>query len=496
MAENLITLNNSIYDDITNYPYFDPEQMIDLGVYDNRYYKTKSDNNYLAEGISTKKWFDNYCLYSKGLITEEKDKLEELRIQKLAELYYDYDKILDSNDDEKINARKQSILELGWNPEVNFSLGNRINTNNIQKERFKSRIRESVDLTDESMINILNEGKIKISNNCNPLFIFLSYTDSAFGKIILKATHAKYSHSAISLDSSLKNLFSFNLNTKKYNNEGFSLENIDDYIKRNKESTMCLYVAFINDDQLRTIKTKIDDLLYNIDKTKYSFLTGLGTVLNMPIVKNNAMICSQFVDTILKLVNLDITKKKSALVVPNDFYNTNDKRIYKLYEGKMVNYKKEKIDEKINKFIKNKTSVNEAKTLPVSFDNDGNLLIKNMKKLNYQKEYEKSHRLLLNYDKAENYNGMIYELAKLYFLNSELEKKIYVSNIEPEDKEEYYKIRSRVLNDFNKYLKIVLVNKKDFNFTEYYNSTPFSDASIKIDKYTLMYTTNLIKNII
>ena len=73
---------------------------------------------------------------------------------------------------------------------------------------------------------------------------------------------------------------------------------------------------------------------------------------------------------------------------------------------------------------------------------------------------------------------------------------VIFSNLDKEKKDEYYVLRSQVLNDFNKYLRQVQQDQKDFNFTDYYNNTPFSDASIKIDKYTIEYGSKLIKNLL
>lgn len=127
----------------------------------------------------------------------------------------------------------------------------------------------------------------------------------------------------------------------------------------------------------------------------------------------------------------------------------------------------------------------EAKEFPVQFDKEGNLLIKNMKKIDFEHEYSKSHKLLLVYDKNNSYDGMKYEISKLWFLNSILEKRIYSKNTKISSKNSYMKVRARILNDFNKYLKILTTNNPNFNFTEYYNNTPFSDATYKISKDTI-----------
>ena len=102
--------------------------------------------------------------------------------------------------------------------------------------------------------------------------------------------------------------------------------------------------------------------------------------------------------------------------------------------------------------------------------------------------------MLVSYEKTNNIEGMKYELCKLWFMNTLLEKKIY--NNKKDDKTKYHKARAKILNDFNYYLKYICKHDKDFNFTEYYNNTPFSDAATKIDKHTLKYGVRLIKSIL
>lgn len=143
----------------------------------------------------------------------------------------------------------------------------------------------------------------------------------------------------------------------------------------------------------------------------------------------------------------------------------------------------------------NESVIFEAKEFPVDFEEDGSLIIKNYKKLDFEAEYSKSHKLLMIYSKTENIEGIKYELSKLWFMNVVLEKRIYSNP--PEDKlKEYTKVRARILNDFNKYLKYVLEKEPDFNFTEYYNNSPFSDVSIKIPGSLISGLIQLLKQIL
>ena len=53
------------------------------------------------------------------------------------------------------------------------------------------------------------------------------------------------------------------------------------------------------------------------------------------------------------------------------------------------------------------------------------------------------------------------------------------------------KTRARVLNDVKTYLKYISKIDSSFNFTKYYENTPFSDESLKIDNTTLKHSAKL-----
>ena len=133
----------------------------------------------------------------------------------------------------------------------------------------------------------------------------------------------------------------------------------------------------------------------------------------------------------------------------------------------------------------------EAKSFPVQFDKEGNLILKNIKKLDFEQEYANSHRLLKEYEKTDSYDPMKFELAKMQFFITLLEKRIFKNGKSNSINE--LKVRARFLNDFKKYLKIISTNEPSFNFTEYYEQTPFNDALIKVDKDTLKYGFKALK---
>ena len=129
----------------------------------------------------------------------------------------------------------------------------------------------------------------------------------------------------------------------------------------------------------------------------------------------------------------------------------------------------------------------QEKGIGFEFDNKGNLFVKNfLKNKNYQATYMESHRLLMEYDRAKNIEAMKYELAKMYYLNLRITEDLTKQDRTKKDKE-LVKIRARVLNDFHKYLKVVLKGDKQFNFSNYYQRSEFCDDSFIITAPTLKH---------
>ena len=129
----------------------------------------------------------------------------------------------------------------------------------------------------------------------------------------------------------------------------------------------------------------------------------------------------------------------------------------------------------------------QEKSIGFEFDARGNLFVKNfLKNKSYQSVYMESHRLLMEYDRAKNIEGMKYELAKMYYLNLKISEDLIKQDRTKKDKE-LIKIRARVLNDFHKYLKVVLKNDKQFNFSNYYQRSEFCDDSFVITAPTLKH---------
>lgn len=362
----------------------------------------------------------------------------------------------------------------------------------------------TLDLKNNKNISV-NESYIEEAtdnSNKKAVSIVLVQGNSLLGKTIRKVQGTEFSHASISLDEDLKRIYSFNM---RGGNNGLTYESVKAYIE-DGVSKMGVYTFLVSDKVYKQLEKILDNFNLYKNKTKYSVLNLLTIPFNIDLDLDMKMVCSEFVDKLLKLAEIDLTNKKSSLVSPKDFINAAKTKtnIVEIFNDHPSKFKPSELKKKIQKlkksnlpiyeFVEYDNIITEAKSFPIQFDKDGNLLLKNIKRIDFEQEYTNSHRLLMEYDKQESYDPMKFELAKMQFFITLLEKKIYKQGKDKSVKE--LKVRARFLNDFKKYLKIVVSNDKTFNFTEYYEQSPFNDAIIQIDNNTLKYGWKALKYMI
>ena len=406
--------------------------------------------------------------------------------------------IIRENNNNKYNSLWNAIFESEQFCNIEFSI----------KDIYYNDVVECIDLT--HIVNnmydreILTESKKVFGGEYTPIYIVLTKTGTPSSKIASNFNNTPYNHVSISFDPDINTLYSFS-SVGEFNRPGFNIETIrKSYLDKYEKVLTQIYAVFVNQSQLRKMNAYIDNTIANYKKARYNFVGLMGYLLQKPLDRENKKFCSEFVDELFKLVDIDLTKKKSGLVQPYDFANSKSTVIFKVYEGYLEDINPGKINTTISRIFRNNRNIitedmfiyNEAKSFPVQFDKDGNLLIKNMRKVDYQTEFNNSHRLLGIYEKDKNIEGIKFELSKLWFINSLIESKLYSRKRPSHSKrKELLDVRARVLNDFHKYLAFVNKYDNSFNFSEYYDNTPFSDAEIKIYKDTIAGIGKIVKSI-
>ena len=551
----------------TDCPMFTPEEMIDFGVFadvdaDN-YFGVQPDNTILEDLTSVKEWFEKY---KSGFYGYDDRFTESSRIwlNTVRDLCNGLEKIKEEGNPILIKARKQSILELGWNPEVPFSETNRSyaynRINSIAKQE-SSNVYRIADITAMTPMNEASEDKIEENEkDLHPIFVGLISGDNPFSAVIKAGTQSIYSHAVLSFDPKLENLYSFgiakkDLASKSNKYGGFTIESIKRYPK---DMQVCFYTFFVKAKDFVNIKRLVERYIDHPEDTNYSFKNIFTLIFHIPHQEENNMICSQFVDRMLKLADIDITHKNSSFVTPADFKrrieNTKINKkgtIFKVFEDKVSQFKSSNFIRKINTLLKKATpikemairddrafleatiknihdintlrylsanlgcvrdqkirdiyenfinpvldvqAIGEAKSFPIEFDDKGNLILRNIWNIDIEKEYNASHTVLMNCSE-KNLDAMKYELAKLWMLNLIAEKKMK-KRPDSVDVIGLRNSRARILNDFNKYLKIVMKHDPGFVFSKYFEESPFNAAAVKISGDTLKYSGILLKRII
>jgi len=343
-------------------PYFTPSEMIDMGVHGNHnYYCKDADNDGLITRVRIPTWFDSYKDMCMDHIFEDytKDWIDTLDY-----LYSDFEEIKESGNEEKILARKQSILDLGWNPEIPFTRRNRqLASKRVSKLLDKSSpmnlfINLDKEVPDEAITDEpVTENASKDTHQ--PIYmVFVQGKAPIVSTAIKKVTNSPFSHAGISFDSKLDTVHTYNMVPKP----GVVKETLSGY----KDNIITVMAFFAPTDIYNTMKDTVMDYYINAKKTVYDF----GIIFNKLINKNARVvndkyhqICSTFVDTVLKSgkVTLD---KDANVPSPAELYNATKSmpnKIIEVYSGPADKYDSTKVDKKMNKLLEKGTkAIDEA----------------------------------------------------------------------------------------------------------------------------------------
>ena len=207
----------------------------------------------------------------------------------------------------------------------------------------------------ENILLEISQSDLDKNAKLDPVFVVNTYTGTTFGKIVKKITNAPYSHVLISFDSSLSNMYSFDFGKKINPNDaiqadGFVIDNLNRY-KIMATNNMRVLAIMVTPKVKKAMLKTIDFYRENMAKTRYGFDNLLGYLKGSKKIssfKELKMFCSEFVDSILKSVNIDISGKTSRNVAPSDLGLYSKKNnFYLVFEGRASEYDEEKVNELI-----------------------------------------------------------------------------------------------------------------------------------------------------
>lgn len=537
-------------------PYLTPDEMIDSGVFDIRadvedpVVDFNPNKPIDEEQKKIREWFESYQAYYSGFSVEMDT---AAWIQAVREASFRYWNTHDP-------AEAQKLRMLGWPPDMQFNAANRVGASNRIQRLREANISHTdfIDMTGmdaDPLPPVLQEEAI--SNPLKPVYIVLSEGTTFFSNAIKGITQSPFSHASIALDHSLEHMYSFGVSGGK---SGFIEETFKNVTKR-----LGVYCIFVKETQFNKIKKTIMQFKKNAARTAYGYANILTFLFRIPMERDLRLICSQFVDRMLKVADIDITNMSSSLVAPNTFRKVakQNNKIYQMYFGVAKRYNGSRTKRLVDTLLSthkaqpikeatfylnesnlmygiaanlhNLTTLRElmehtdlitdthvrnllettvrpklyaqpyceVKEFPVQFNDDGDLFIRNMRRMDLENEYTKCHRLLVEYEKAGNMEGLKYELAKMWMMIQIVESRMYALPNPNKEKTtdtqrkkygELERLRARQLNDFKYYIQFIQSIDKEWNFEEYYHSTPFSDAVMKINRPTLKAMDKIIKS--
>lgn len=174
------------------------------------------------------------------------------------------------------------------------------------------------------------------------IYIVLTHTGTALSRIIKTFTKDEFTHSSISLDENLKEMYSFGrLNPYNPFVGGFVHEAIDSgTFKRFYKTQTKVYALQVSDFQYEVIENTIRQI--ETEKENYTFnRLGLFAVgFHRKIRKEHSFYCAEFVKYILEKAGIETNLPE--LIKPEDFKKIEG--LQEIYKGLLRKYASPKVN--------------------------------------------------------------------------------------------------------------------------------------------------------
>ena len=182
------------------------------------------------------------------------------------------------------------------------------------------------------------------------IYIVLTHTGTTLSKIIKNYTNDEFSHVSISLDSELKEMYSFGrLNAYNPFWGGFVHEGINfGTFKRFKKTVCRIYALDVTEEQFNNVKGIIEYIKHSKQLHNFNVIGLFAVGFNMRISFENSFYCAEFVKYVLD--KSDIKNNLPEMIRPEDLKKLENSSI--IYDGLLKNYQSSAIN--INEKLKEK----------------------------------------------------------------------------------------------------------------------------------------------
>lgn len=357
-----------------------------------------------------------------------------------------------------------------------------------------------------------------------PVYIMLMHSGTALSTAIKTVTRSNFSHSSISFDSSMHNLYSFG--RKADVNPfigGFKKEDIRNKFFKERDIPYALYMVPCTKTEIELMKKRLDYFIKNTTKFHYDFAGLFKNYFGISDNPEYKWFCSRFVADILNSgrPSSDPYVMEPSLMKPEDFRNTNfaqyvsggflatydqkfvDKittrllRIEKArrrqkarmdkdnpipetaydvsyenpYLESVLNYQLTMMDESVVDHF-----LTYLKSFKLRFDKEGNIIITRREYDQLDSHFKSSLKMIKACEKAGNLEGVKTELAKIYYMIHLINDQ-YLSNKTARKsdmvKKDMLDLRSVMMNVFQQHLTYVTSLEPKFNFQSYYDGSKY-----------------------
>lgn len=256
----------------------------------------------------------NYTKFNNDILRSVKNsKLNELDIiERDINSSIEYlDKVIKSSPTDEIHRMKAEAIK--QKDFLNYKVKPILDKKKVQKQLMESHL-------EYHHREIIMESELDPTKNVyRPVYILLTYTGTSFSKLIKNTTHQPYSHSSISFDSSMDNLYSFG--RKEVGDKmHFIEESIHAGLMGQVANTTkySLYVFMATQKQYETIQMVLENMKANAEKYKYNTLGIITNFLGIESEREYSYFCSEFVADLLKKADENLVYKHPSLFTPSD----------------------------------------------------------------------------------------------------------------------------------------------------------------------------------
>ena len=182
------------------------------------------------------------------------------------------------------------------------------------------------------------------------IYVVISRTPTATGKIVRRFLKEKYNHASISLDENLSQMYSFcRLSVSNPLVGGIVRESAFTLTIGLKENVpINIYRIPVTTQEYELISKYIYEVYNDAEVYYYNFLQAIGLINNKRYVVYKTYICTEFVMETLKNAGIRLTTLETYQIIPTDICRIMEKFI--CYSGNLDDYpfrvqKKTKEDE-------------------------------------------------------------------------------------------------------------------------------------------------------